>query len=232
MQTKSGLHVEIKDADKGTFVALFSTLNQKDHDGDVTRPGAFEHGAKMAVSAYGHSSWAGRLPVGKASLHATDTEAQAHGQFFMDTKDGSDTFKVVKSLAEDGLGEWSYGFDVTKKAFGEWPDDGGDGPKDQVRFLEGLKVHEVSPVLLGAGIDTMTMSAKGRKLSLDEITDDDLETLLRGMSADRLKSLLPAAIIEAAAELSRKGQEPTIDDTIQREQLRYELHRFESASGR
>lgn len=225
METKGGIRTEIKDADKGTFVSIFSTLNTKDHDGDVTMPGAFEDGAMMPVSAYGHSSWNGNPPVGKAKIKVGGEEAQAHGSFFMDTQSGSDTFKVVKSLAEDGMGEWSYGYDAVKKSFGEWPVEG-DGPKDQVRFLEQLKVHEVSPVLLGAGIGTSTVSAKG--LKLDDLTDDDIRMLLRGATADRLKSLLPAGVIKL---LSESGTETVSDATlIERELDRYEFLRF--ADGR
>ena len=39
-----------------------------------------------------------------------------------------------------------------------------------VQFLKKLKVHEVSPVLLGAGIGTQTLSVK----SLSDMTDDQL----------------------------------------------------------
>lgn len=229
MEIKTRVRTEIKDADKGTFIAIFSTLNTKDHDGDVTMPSAFESGAKMPVSSYGHSSWSGRLPVGKASIVVTAKEAQAHGQFFLDTQDGADTFRVVKSLAEDGMGEWSYGYDPVKVSYGQWPVEG-DEPKDQVRFLEGLKVHEVSPVLLGAGIDTMTVSAKAKTLNLDEVTDDEIRSILRGMAADRLKALMPEGMIKLL--LDGEIQVEEFDATLlAREQVRYEQLRFD-ASGR
>lgn len=225
METKGRIVTEIKDADKGTFVSIFSTFNTKDHDGDVTMPGAFQDGAHMPVSSYGHSSWAGNLPVGKARIKTTDSEAQAHGMFFMDTAAGRDTFTVVKSLAEDGMGEWSYGYDPLKKSYGEWPLEG-DGQKDQVRFLESLKVHEVSPVLLGAGIGTSTVSAKA--LKLDDVSDDDLRALLRGMAADRLKTLLSDDIVKRLTDAS---QELVPDATLlERELDRYEFLRF--ADGR
>jgi hypothetical protein len=156
VDTKS-LRVEIKDADKGQVVAIFSTFNTVDHDGDVTTPGAFTDGAKTRISAYNHTSWGGVLPVGDGSIKVTPNEAQLHGQFYMDTQHGGDTFKIVKRQSEAGLQEWSYGYDVTKNSFGEF----GDPPR-RVQFLEGLKVHEVSPVLLGAGIGTRTLATKDR----------------------------------------------------------------------
>ena len=69
------------------------------------------------------------------------------------------------------LQEWSYGFDIVKAKSGQFEE-------RDVRFLEKLLVHEVSPVLLGAGIGTRTLSAKsGAKGALPphaaETTDAD-----------------------------------------------------------
>lgn len=154
-----GLRVEIKDADRGEITAIFSTLGVKDSDGDVTVPGAFEDGAEMPISAYGHTSWAGALPPGKGRIRTTKTEAILEGQFFLDTTHGADTFKTVQRLG--ALGQWSYGYDAVKFSYGEH-----DGQK--VRFLEQLKVHEVSPVLLGAGVGTRTLGAKSAPMSFAE----------------------------------------------------------------
>ncbi len=154
-ERKSLSGVEIKDADKGLVTAVFSTMNVRDHDGDYTREGAFTDGAKVAISAYGHKSWEGALPVGKGVIKVKGRKAVLEGQFFMNTTHGRDTFETVKQLAEDGLGEWSYGFDIDKHSYGKE----GDTP---VRYLDQVTVHEVSPVLLGAGINTRTLSAKGR----------------------------------------------------------------------
>lgn len=158
MDTKS-LRVEIKDADRGEVTAIFSTFNVIDSDSDVTRPGAFEDGAEVPISAYGHTSWQGALPVGKAVIRQTDTQAILEGRFFMNTAAGRDTFTTVKELG--GLGQWSYGFDIVRHSFGEF-----DGR--QVRFLEEVRVHEVSPVLVGAGVGVRTLSAKsgGRKRAI------------------------------------------------------------------
>ncbi|MFC3986799.1 HK97 family phage prohead protease [Streptosporangium jomthongense] len=150
MDTK-GLRVEIKDADKGLVTAVFATYNKADSDSDVTLPGAFEDGAEMPISAYGHTSWEGALPPGKGRIRTTSKEAILEAEFFMDTAHGIDTFKTVQRLGK--LGQWSYGYDATKFSYGEH-----EGKR--VRFLEALKVHEVSPVLLGAGVNTRTLSAK------------------------------------------------------------------------
>lgn len=158
------LRVEIKDAEKGTVSAVFSTLNVKDHDGDVTVPEAFQDGAPVVISAYNHTSWSGALPVGKGVIrNVGGDQVTMEGQFFLNTQHGRDTFETVKALAEDGLGEWSYGFDVQEAEHGEFKG-------ERVRYLKKLKVHEVSPVLQGAGIGTRTLSAKGRKTLNEEIS--------------------------------------------------------------
>lgn len=156
MDTKSLSRVEIKDADRGEVVAVFSTFDVCDHDGDVTVPGAFEDGAKTRISAYGHASHGDKLPVGKGFIRVAGNEAQLHGQFFMDTTHGRDTFLTVKAMSEDDLQEWSYGYDVLDYSHGEHKG-------KRVRFLKKLAVNEVSPVLLGAGIDTRTVAAKSRE---------------------------------------------------------------------
>ncbi|MEV0994650.1 HK97 family phage prohead protease [Nonomuraea sp. NPDC050202] len=150
MDTK-GLHVEIKDESKGLVRAVFSTFNKIDSHRDVTLPGAFEDGAEVPISSYGHTSWDGALPVGKGTIRQTSKEAIFEGQFFMDTTHGADTFRTVKALGS--LGQWSYGYDALEYSFGEH--DGQD-----VRFLSKLKTHEVSPVLLGAGVGTRTLATK------------------------------------------------------------------------
>lgn len=156
MPTKSFRKVTIKNADKGEVEAVFSTFNVVDHDGDVTLPGAFPDGKSVPISAYGHSSWGSSPPVGVGRIRTTDTEAILDGKFFLDTQAGHDTFTAVKQLAAEGLGEWSYGYDIVEAEPGTW-----DGEKAQL--LRKLDPHEVSPVLLGAGINTRTLAAKDRK---------------------------------------------------------------------
>lgn len=136
----------------GQFVATFATLNVIDKDGDVTVPGAFQEGQPVRISAWGHN-W-GALPVGNGTIHADQEKAWVDGQFFLDTAAGKDTYLTVKNLGD--LQEWSYGFEVLKQSFGKFAD-------RDVRFLEGLNTFEVSPVMLGAGIDTGTDAIKSAK---------------------------------------------------------------------
>jgi HK97 family phage prohead protease len=155
--------LKITDATKGEVEAIFATLDVKDSDGDVTLKGAFEDGAEVRISAYNHKSWDGALPVGKGTITETGDIAVLKGQFFLDTTAGADTFEVVKQLGE--LQEWSYGYDVV---------DSEKGTKDgeSVRYLKSLKVHEVSPVILGAGVDTRTLAVKGAKQLQSDLRED------------------------------------------------------------
>lgn len=143
--------MEIKANGKpGEFRAIFSTFNTIDKDGDVTLPGAFKDGAAVRISYWGHR-WQD-LPVGRGVIHQDDKKAWVDGEFFMEATEATQTYLTVKALGD--LQEWSYGYDVLKSEFGKFQD-------RDVRFLKELDVAEVSPVLLGAGIDTRTDSIKG-----------------------------------------------------------------------
>lgn len=184
MKHKSLRGLKITDAEEGRVQAIFATLNVIDSDGDVTVPGAFEKGAEVRVSAYNHASWqAGQLPVGKGTIREEGEHAILDAQFFMDTTHGHDTFTVIKQLGD--LGEWSYGYDVL---------DGEPGQKDgrDVKFLKSLKVHEVSPVILGAGVGTRTLAVKSIKEMLEEKPDEvapELLKLLKGYLKDEPEKL-------------------------------------------
>jgi len=175
------------EGDEGYVKAVFSTFNVIDHDKDVTLPGAFEEGAPVRISAFNHSSNRGQvLPVGKGVIETDATKAMLVGQFFMNTTGGRDTFETVKQLGP--LGEWSYGYDVLEEEKGEFGEE-----KASVNFLKSLKVHEASPVLLGAGIGTQTLVAKGLDLeTLDWENPEDIvkainETITTCTFEDQLK---------------------------------------------
>lgn len=183
MSTKALGRVEVKDADKGLVTAVFSTFNKVDADGDVTLPGAFDDGAEWIISAYGHKSWEGALPVGMGVVKASETEAVLDGQFFLDTQAGADTFKVVKRLGP--LQEWSYSCQPDKFSYGEF-----EGKN--VRFLEHIvSGGEVSPVIKGAGVNTRTLAVKSGLTFVGEA-----EAVLAGLDA----------LTERAADVMAKRQ--------------------------
>lgn len=232
MITKSLGQVEIKDAAKGEVSAVFSRFGVVDKDGDITLPTAFEDGAPVRISAYQHKSWEGALPVGKGVIRTTDTEAILEGRFFLQTAAGRDTFEVVKEMGS--LQEWSYGFDIEDFSYEE-------RGEDRVRILEKSKIHEVSPVLLGAGIGTRTLGVKGAEtLKFSEEAQAVVAAVasLTGRAADVMAKRAEkgkglgadsAALLELVrSELKRlddllnPGDEaPDITSEMQREYLRY-----------
>lgn len=169
--------VIVKDADKGTVEAVFSTFNVVDKDGDVTLPDAIEDGAEVVISAYGHQSHYGALPVGKGTIHNDGERGVLKGQFFLDTITGRDTFTTVKHLGP--LGEWSYSLNNVKSHFGTFDD-------QQVNFLESIFVKEVSPVLMGAGVATQTLGTKSLQDQIAETVDAVKQAI---DSADRVVAL-------------------------------------------
>jgi HK97 family phage prohead protease len=198
----------------GEFQAIFSTLNVKDHDGDVTLPGAFKEGQKVRISYWGHR-WQD-LPVGRGEIHADDAKAWVDGRLFLDTEAGRETFLTVKNLGE--LQEWSYGFDIEERSEGDW-----EG--DQVQFLRRLEVYEVSPVMLGAGLDTRTVAIKGllrdalqgddRQATVQELHDLLIEMGAKCAHGDNAKSdgdgdTTDQAGGQAAAGTSQGGQPSTL----------------------
>jgi hypothetical protein len=225
--------VEIKDADQGLVTAVFATLNVKDLDGDVTVPGAFEEGAQVRISSFGHTSWGGALPVGKGVIHEDGSKAILDGQFFLNTAPGRDHFETVKEMG--GLMEWSYGYDIVEA-------DRGKHQGEPVQFLRKLKVHEVSPVLLGAGIDTGTLAVKNREKFPDEferVLGDvkELVTRVEGWGRDSEKEgrVLSAAnrerlsaLVEALGESGEALREllEETDPNKDRDAVARELARF------
>lgn len=178
-----------EDGPEGSFRAIFSRFNVIDHDGDVTLPDAFTEGEKVRISYWGHR-WQD-LPVGRGEIHFDDEKAWVDGQFFLGTDGGEQTYLTVKELGD--LQEWSYGFDIDEISFGEFED-------QDVAFLRALTVHEVSPVLLGAGIDTGTESIKdlqsrARKATSDSAGDDD------GQTGDGEPSGTPVHVFATAIEI-------------------------------
>lgn len=168
--------IEFKAEKEGTFRATFSTFNVIDRDGDVTVPGAFEKGQEIRIAQWGHN-WAAPA-IGKGAIDFDEEKAWVDGEFFLDTTVGMDTYKVVKNLGS--LQEWSYGFAIKERSFGEFGD-----PPQQVQFLRRLDVFEVSPVMIGAGIGTGTDAIKGATLA------DESEAVLAAVAnlSDRVKSL-------------------------------------------
>ena len=148
------------DDEKGTLKAVFATMNVIDDDDDFTLPGAFGE-QKVIISSYGHGSWRGTLPVGKGKIYESGIEAIIEGKFFLDTEGGRETYKTVKNI--DELQEWSYALPEIDYEMKEM-----EGR--QIRVLKRIVVPEVSPVLMGSGVNTRLLDIKQLKNAINSHT--------------------------------------------------------------
>ena len=181
---RKNITLEVKAEEEGAFTARIATLDVIDHDGDIIRPGAFPKAKELPVSAYQHTSWNGALPVGKAVIRESGADVLADGLFNLKTSGGRDTYEAVKFAGS----EWSFGFKVTasgsEKELEAYAKEH-DGARPY-RIITKVEPYEISPVLLGAGINTQTL---GIKAGLTY--DDQSEAALAAVESwvERTKSL-------------------------------------------
>ncbi len=154
IDTKTIALTDMKVDDKGEIEAEFATLDVIDHDGDIIRKGALKDGAKVVMSSYGHDAAYGNRPAGKGKVYINGNKAGFRGKAFLSTTQGRETFEVLKEMGSDQ--EWSFGFRVLGW---EVPTEA-ERKQGAMRVLTKLDAYEVSPVLLGAGIGTRTLTAK------------------------------------------------------------------------
>ena len=151
MDTKT-LEIKALD-DEGHGLARFATLSAIDHDGDTYAPGAF--GEQWAKILPAHD-WTA-VPLGKARIYEEGDAAFAELHLNLETQLAKDWHSALKfdlqHASAHPLQEWSYGFSIQDSSI-ETRDE------ERVRVIKRIKVHEVSPVVIGAGINTATLSMK------------------------------------------------------------------------
>lgn len=140
--------------EKGEGVAVIATLNVIDLDRDVTLPGAFGEQVVPMVPAH---DWM-EAPIGKAALREVENEVIAEFQLNLKTDGGRNWYEALKfDLDRPPMKQqYSYGFSIIESESGTFEN-------QRVRFLKSLQVHEISPVLLGAGVGTGTLALKGTR---------------------------------------------------------------------
>jgi len=183
------------DGPEGSFAAVFCTMNVVDKQGDMILPGAFGE-QRVIISAYGHGSWGegvNALPVGKGRIYEKGNDALVEGQFLLETTAGRETYLTIKGIAD--LQEFS--FSLPDIEFEMQTQDG-----ETVRLLKKIRVNEVSPVLMGAGVNTRLLEIKsGKPIQLVdhlELVASDVRNVI-----DRLKDVSDLR----AAEGRRPGVE-------------------------
>lgn len=153
METKLGV-VAIKQLDeKGEGIAVIATLNVVDHDGDVTLPGAFGEQTVPIVPAH---NWQ-EAPMGKARIRERENQVLAEFKLNLKTDLGRNWYESLKFDFDHppAKAQYSYAFTIAENGSEQ-----GEFHGQRVRFLKKLIAHEVSPVLLGAGMGTRTLAMK------------------------------------------------------------------------
>ncbi len=168
---------EIKQEDveeSGIFKGYGSVFNNKDAHYEIIMPGAFtktilkggRNGNGVAM-LYQHDA---RRPIGIWTLLAEDKKGlRVEGQLAMKTKDGKETFELMKIGALKGL---SIGYDTIIDEM----------DKDKkVRFIKEVDLWEISPVTFGANKKATVTNVK--KIDIEKIkeakTERELEKVLR-----------------------------------------------------
>ena len=225
--TKSFKRAQIKQLeDTGEGRAVFATLNVKDKDGDITEPGAFGNQSVLVLPTH---NW-GSVPLGKGMTREEGDQAIVDFKLNLETQAGRDWHAALKFDLEQGeepVTEWSYGFSIVDSE-----QEVRDG--EQVRILKRLDVHEVSPVVIGAGEGTGTVAVKqGEGEAKDATPPHSSETSSQpwdGSANEReLNSPVP---IELARKVYAYVDETRIEDGAVPKSAGKFIHHFISRSGR
>ena len=156
-----------------TVRAIVARLGVRDADGDLTVPGFFGRQDVRMVPVH---DWSHVL-LGKGVLFEDGDQAVAELKMNLAVPAARAWWEALAFDLPNPppLQQWSYGFSL--KAGGSFT--GRAGGK-AVRFLTpladgspGVEVHEVSPVLMGAGVDTATV-AVGDPGDVDQDPDPDM----------------------------------------------------------
>ena len=135
------------DGEPGAIEAVFSTFGVVDRAGDIVDKGAIPDGISLPM-VWSHD-WS-RM-IGKGTVRVEPDRAVFDGQLFLNTAAGNDAYETIKSM--DNLLEYSWGFRVLDADYAER-----DG--SFIRIIKSTEPFEVSPVLVGEGLGTHTLSLK------------------------------------------------------------------------
>lgn len=164
MLTKTVTIEQMDEAGKGLI--RIATLSAVDHDGDTYMPGAFswkEEGHQWCSILPAHNR--SKVPLGKARVYEDGDAALAETFFNLAIPEAKSWHSAIMFDLAQGksVQEYSYGFDILDFDYQV-------RGSDRVRQMKRLDVHEISPVLKGAGIGTGTLSMKGAKLKDEHFT--------------------------------------------------------------
>ena len=146
---------------KGELDVVFATMGVWDKDGDMARPGFY---GDQDIAFLPTHDWSHVL-LGKGRTYEQGNEARAKIRMNLAIQASKDWLSAIKFDLDNGkpIQEYSYGFKVLEggSEMGEELGRKGRILKPREDGTPGSKIWEVSPVLVGAGERTRTLSAKG-----------------------------------------------------------------------
>lgn len=186
---RKSYNAQVKSASEGRITVVFSTLNVVDKDRDVTLPGAFGEQVAMFLPAH---DW-GHPAIGVAKVYEQGNEGIAEIKLYMEMESAREWYESIKGNLDNGVRqEFSYGFTIEDSSRGQM-----DG--EDVQFLKSVRVHEVSPVVVGAGENTRTLAVKS------------FERLSVADQANTVKASIQAAIQKSAEILGDAPETERMD---------------------
>lgn len=203
--------LELKTEKTGEVSSVIATLNVKDKDGDVTLPGFFGEEGQVVSIVTSHD-W-GDLMLGKGLLKEEGERAVFRGKFNLDDPDGKKLHTKLLFDVENPPAkiEWSYNLRLKKGARVSFTDheEFGDGAwLGPVDGAAGVKVDEVSPVMVGAGEGTGTLGVKA------SATLGNTMSILEELALMGDKEAQQMLVIHA--ELDEKDETQRFTDQLQR----------------
>lgn len=154
-------------AKTGELSVVFATMGLWDKDGDWAEPGFYGKQDVVMVPAH---DW-NHVPIGKGTTREVGNLAVADIKMNLDIQAAKDWRSAIMFDLANGrpVQEYSYGFKILDGGAVEGERAGRKGRILQPREdgTPGSKIWEVSPVMVGAGEGTHTLTAKGMKF-LDE----------------------------------------------------------------
>lgn len=145
---------------KGMISVVFATMGVWDKDGDIATPGFYGEQDVMLLPTH---DWS-HVPIGKGRTREDGNQAIADIQMNLDIQAAKDWLSAIKFDLKVGkpIQEYSYGFKVLEGGMRQGEMLGRTGRILQPREdgTPGSKIWEISPVLVGAGEKTGTISAK------------------------------------------------------------------------
>jgi HK97 family phage prohead protease len=150
------LNLELKEADlsdQGIFKGYASTFGHEDLGSDIVVKGAFDKTLKEIppekIKVLYMHDWMRPIGLGiKNRIYPDDKGLYFEAQIDLDDPDGKQMFNKIKKGIVDGV---SIGYNATKYSFDE---------KHTKRYLEEVKLREISPVTWGMNEQALVTGTK------------------------------------------------------------------------